>query len=102
MECFIITRMRPISVLIVLVIALSIMATGASFHPAGDTGTPAWKTLDVCHSSSVAADSDVPYISACPYTPLPLQVAGILKPSRLIASQPELVLKDERPPESLS
>jgi hypothetical protein len=102
MECFIITRMRLISVLIVLVIALSIMATGASFHPAGDTGTPAWKTLDVCHSSSVAADSDVPYISACPYTPLPLQVAGILKPSRLIASQPELVLKDERPPESLS
>lgn len=92
--------MRVISILIVFVITLSIMATGASFPPCGDSGTPSLNTLDVCHSSPVAASSDLPYMSACPCLPLPPQAASILKPFRMSVNPPLLAFQDERPPKS--
>jgi hypothetical protein len=92
--------MRVISILIILVITLSIMATGASFHPCGDPGTPSLNTLDVCHSSPVAANSDLPYLSACPCLPLPPQAASILKPFRMSVNPFLIALQDERPPKS--
>ncbi len=96
----ILTGMRLISVLLVLVFCLSIMATGASFHPGGEPAAPAVRTLDVCHSSPLAANSDLPYISACPCTPLPLQDAGICEPFRISVIPPVAAFQDERPPKS--
>lgn len=90
--------MRVISIVIVLVITLSIMATGASFPPCGDPGTLSLNTLDVCHSSPVAANSDLPYMSACPCLPLPPQAASILKPSRMSINPLLIAFQDERPP----
>lgn len=92
--------MRLISLLILLVITLSIMATGAAFHPCGDPGTPSISTLDVCHSSPVAANSDLPYLSACACTPLPLRAAGICEPFRISVIPAVLAFQDERPPKS--
>jgi hypothetical protein len=94
--------MRLISILIVLVFCFSIIATGASFDPGGEPVAPTVKALDVCHSSPLAANSDLPYISACPSTPLPLRAATILKPCRISIHPLLIAFQDERPPKAFS
>jgi hypothetical protein len=96
----ILSGMRIISILIVLVFTLSIMATGASFHPCRDSGAQSLNTLDVCHSSPVAANSDLPYLSACACTPLPLRATGVCEPFRISIIPFVLAFQDERPPNS--
>jgi len=91
--------MRVISIVIVLVITLSIMATGASFHPCGNS-TPSINTLDVCHSSPAAANSDLPYLSASACSPLPLRATGVCELFRISIIPPVFAFQDERPPKS--
>jgi hypothetical protein len=93
--------MRRHSILVVVVIALSVTSTGSPFQPFGETGIASIQTLDVCHSSLVAANSDLPYLSARACTPYPLQETGVCKPFRISVILPLLVFQNERPPKSL-
>jgi len=90
--------MRLLSILIVVVIAFSVISTGSPFQPLGGTGTASIQALDVCHSSSVAANSDLPYLSASACTPLPLWATGVCEPFRISVIPFVLAFQDERPP----
>jgi hypothetical protein len=90
--------MRPVSVMLLIALALTVLSPAAVFHPCGGSGTAAIGTLDVCHTAAPVVNPELPYISICPCTPLPLQLAGICEPNPLVLNLLVPAFQDEHPP----
>jgi hypothetical protein len=93
-----ILHMRVVSLLIVLVISVSVVATGFSFPPAAGTGTASFQTLDVCHSSAPVVNPELPYISSCPCAVIPVVVTAVVELPQSTLHPVILAFQDERPP----
>ena len=90
--------MRPISVMILIALALTVLSPPAVIYACGGSGTATIGTLDVCHAAAPVVNPELPYISMCPCTPLPLQFAAICKPHSLVFNLPVPTFQDEHPP----
>ncbi len=90
--------MRLMSTLLLIVLAFTVLSPATALNTCAGSGETMIQELDVCHTAAPIINPELPYISACPCTPLPLQLAGICEPYPNVIYLLVPAFQDERPP----
>lgn len=90
--------MRLVSTLLLIVLAFAVLSPATALNPCAGFGETMIQELDVCHTAAPVINPELPYISSCPCTPLPLQLAGICEPYPNVINPLLPTFQDERPP----
>ncbi len=90
--------MRQVSIILLIGLALTVLSSPVVCLPCDGSGATVIGTLDMCHTAAPIVNPELPYISVCPCTPLPLQLAGIYEPYPPTLNLLVPVFQDEHPP----
>jgi hypothetical protein len=90
--------MRLVSTLLLIALLFTVLSPATALNPCAVFGETTIQALDVCHTAAPVIDPELPYISACPCTPLPLQLAGICESYPDVINLLVPAFQDERPP----
>ncbi len=90
--------MRLMSTLLLIALVFTVLSPSTALSPCAEFGETSIEALDVCHSAAPIIDPELPYISACTCTPLPLQLAGTYDPYPTVINLLVTAFQDERPP----
>ena len=90
--------MRLMSILLLIVLAFTVLSPATALNTCAGSGETMIQELDVCHTAAPVINPELPYISACPCTPLPMQLAGICEPYPNVIYLLVPAFQDERPP----
>ena len=93
--------MRSISLLLILIIAVSVLSSHTVYPAASNNAAPSIRMLDVCNAVTPVLNPEVPFLAASAFAPRPFQAAAAYEP-RLIVHHPLIVVcQDDRPPKIL-
>lgn len=90
--------MRFMSTLLLIALVFTVLSPATVLKPCAEFGETTIVALDVCHTAAPVIDPELPYISACTCTPLPLQLAGTCEAYPHVINLLVPTFQDERPP----
>jgi hypothetical protein len=94
--------MRLMSTLLLIALVFTVLSPATDLNPFAVFGETTIDELDVCDPAAPVMDPELPCISTCPCTLLPLRFAGIHEPYHSSVKPVSIAYQDERPPKSLS
>jgi hypothetical protein len=94
--------MRLVSTLLLFALVFAVLSPATALNPCAGFGETTIQDLDVCHTAASVINDELPYISSCPCTPIPLRFAVVHEQYRSSVKPVLIVYLDERPPKSLS
>jgi len=90
--------MRFVSSLLLIVLAFAVLSPAMALNTCVGSRETMLQDLDVCHTATPLINPELPYISASPCVPHPLQLTGIREPYPNVINLIEPTFQDERPP----